>query len=313
VFDLSPLESSKSLVTLNVISTKVTAAGVAALQKALPNCKIDWDDPAKTATPQPASNPDPDRKAAEWVLAMGGRVVVSLDGSLRVISAVGDLPAKHFSLINAELGKRPDVSDSGLAALNGLSSLERVYLSATGVGDAGMKHLRSLPMLKALAAERTKMTDLGLEEIAELSELQSLKLADNDITDAGLVSVGKFTKLTDLNLNGTKVTGEGLRHLTSLKLLKTFIVGYTALTDDGLKQLATFIDLENLNLNGTKITDVGLQHLKALRALKHLELKATKVTATGVNDLQKVLPNCKIDWDDPSKATSPQPAASGTK
>jgi hypothetical protein len=37
-----------------VRGTKVTPAGVAALQKALPNCKIEWDDPAEAKTPAPA-------------------------------------------------------------------------------------------------------------------------------------------------------------------------------------------------------------------------------------------------------------------
>jgi Leucine-rich repeat (LRR) protein len=46
VADLSPLQDCKSLKSLSVNKTKVTPAGVASLQKALPNCKIDWDDPA---------------------------------------------------------------------------------------------------------------------------------------------------------------------------------------------------------------------------------------------------------------------------
>ncbi len=45
--DLSPLEGCKSLGTLHIKHTQVTAAGVAALQKALPNCKIEWDGPNK--------------------------------------------------------------------------------------------------------------------------------------------------------------------------------------------------------------------------------------------------------------------------
>jgi hypothetical protein len=35
-------------------ATRITPAQVAALQKALPNCKIDWDDPAKPKTLEPA-------------------------------------------------------------------------------------------------------------------------------------------------------------------------------------------------------------------------------------------------------------------
>jgi hypothetical protein len=47
VSDLSPLHDCKSLKWLNARNTNVTSAGVTALREALPNCKIEWDDPAK--------------------------------------------------------------------------------------------------------------------------------------------------------------------------------------------------------------------------------------------------------------------------
>ena len=50
VSDLSPLENCRTLGRLDLRVTKVTPAQVAALQKVLPNCKIDWDDPAKAPT-----------------------------------------------------------------------------------------------------------------------------------------------------------------------------------------------------------------------------------------------------------------------
>ena len=56
VADLSPLTECKELKSLSVSKTKVTADQVAALQKALPDCKIVWDDPAKQAIPQPAAS-----------------------------------------------------------------------------------------------------------------------------------------------------------------------------------------------------------------------------------------------------------------
>ena len=55
VSNLLPLQDCKSLSTLMAQGTKVTPASVAALQKALPNCKIEWDDPAKAKT-QPAAS-----------------------------------------------------------------------------------------------------------------------------------------------------------------------------------------------------------------------------------------------------------------
>ncbi len=58
VSDLSPLADCMELTNLSVQQTAVTAAGVAALQKALPNCRIVWDEPAKPAdAPPPAKAP----------------------------------------------------------------------------------------------------------------------------------------------------------------------------------------------------------------------------------------------------------------
>ena len=53
ISDLSSLADCKSLKELAIKSTKVTAAGVATLQKALPNCKISWDDPSARTQKSP--------------------------------------------------------------------------------------------------------------------------------------------------------------------------------------------------------------------------------------------------------------------
>jgi hypothetical protein len=47
VADLTPLHDCPTLVEVIAKNTKVTPAGIAALRKAIPNCKIVWDDPAK--------------------------------------------------------------------------------------------------------------------------------------------------------------------------------------------------------------------------------------------------------------------------
>ena len=65
VENLTPLQGCNRLERLSVANTKVSPAQVATLQKALPNCKIKWDDPAK-ATP----SVDRDRRAAEWALSL---------------------------------------------------------------------------------------------------------------------------------------------------------------------------------------------------------------------------------------------------
>jgi hypothetical protein len=53
--------------------------------------------------------------------------------------------------------------------------------------------------------------------------------------------------------------------------------------------------------------------LETCKDLKTLDLNNTKVAPAQVAALQKALPNCKIEWDDPTKATTPEPAAAGSK
>jgi hypothetical protein len=43
VADLTPLTLCRALKALHARGTRITAAKVAALQKALPNCKVEWD------------------------------------------------------------------------------------------------------------------------------------------------------------------------------------------------------------------------------------------------------------------------------
>ena len=49
-----------------------------------------------------------------------------------------------------------------------------------------------------------------------------------------------------------------------------------------------------IKLNSPQMTDDGLEHLKGLTNLKLLFLEETKVTDAGVAELQKSLPDCKI-------------------
>ena len=65
--------------------------------------------------------------------------------------------------------------------------------------------------------------------------------------------------------------------------------------DSELVHLRELTDIRWLYLYETQITDAGLVHLKGMTTLKELGLTSTKVTDAGVAQLQKALPNCKIE------------------
>ena len=229
ISDLSPLQECKRLNRVDVKNTKVTPASVAALQKALPNCKIEWDGAARPE-PSAVAQGDPDRRAAEWILSVGGVMDVTVAGQTKRISKSESLPQEPFRITWTALPLR---GKSDLERLAGLLSLAGLHLNGTPLHDAGLQLLPDLPELKLLSISGTSITDVGLATLERLPKL------------------------------------------------------------------------EELLLNNTRVTDNGLKHLEHMPALKHLVVTKTKVTAAGVAALQKVLPNCKIEWDDPTKTLLP--------
>jgi len=73
---LESLMGMTSLRELGLLDTTVTKAGVQKLSAALPGCKIEWD--GGVIEPTPSS--DPDRRAAEWVLSIGGGIHIKVNG-----------------------------------------------------------------------------------------------------------------------------------------------------------------------------------------------------------------------------------------
>jgi hypothetical protein len=91
-----------------------------------------------------------------------------------------------------------------------------------------------------------------------------------------------------------------LRVISQCKALQGLNLYNTYLTNRDLKELCGMHNLRNLELSvNSEINDEGLVHLKSLRSLRQLGLRGTSVTAKGVETLQRALPLCEIEWDDP--------------
>jgi hypothetical protein len=129
---LAELADCKGLAALHLHKTKVTDAKVGELKKALPGCKIEWDGGVLQAT----ASPSPERGAAEYVLSLGGAVMVN--GDYPLIKAAADLPRASFRLTSVDLERNKRVTDEGLERLAGCRSLAHLNLYGTQVGDAGL-------------------------------------------------------------------------------------------------------------------------------------------------------------------------------
>ena len=314
--------------------TNVTAAGVAKLAKALPWCRIIWNEGGVGPTAA-------DAVAAEWVLSVGGRVTVKeVARGEREVSNAGGLPTGPFAVIGVSFQHAPGVQDADLARFKDLKALAAVSMYGTQITDAGLEHLKGMSKLTTLRLTGTKVTDDGLKHLAGLSTLADLDLNSTGITDAGLAHLKQLPALTSLNLGITRITDAGLPILKNLKLTVLYLgrtavtdvgvaglesqaglmsleLAHTKVTSAGVVRLAKFPALRWLNLSGipladgdlthlkdlklqtlflsaTPVTDAGLEHLASQAALTRLWVDGTAVTDGGMEKLKKALPDCDI-------------------
>jgi hypothetical protein len=104
-----------------------------------------------------------------------------------------------------------------------------------------------------------------------------------------------FSEVDHVVLTGSNAGDAELERLEVLAGIHTLWLGGTKVSDAGVEHIKEFRELRQLGLLATNISNAGLGRLKELTQLQTLDLRKTRVTDTGVTDLQKALPNCKIE------------------
>ncbi|HEY7314984.1 MAG TPA: protein kinase [Gemmataceae bacterium] len=238
---------------------------------------------------------NPDRKAAEWVLSIGGTVKVRQKGKDREIQDAKDLPAVPFELVFVNLNRIAKVEDVGLDHLKGLTNLAYLDLDGTVVTDAGVERLKGLTHLTYLDLGGTRVSDAGLEHLKKLTNLTYLDLGVTRVSDRGLERLEGLTNLTGLWLGGTRVSDAGLERLKRLTELTALWLNHTSVSDTGLIHFKALTNLTILDLAATQVSDAGLPHLKALTKLTELNLDNTQTSDAGLVHL-KGLTNLTQLW-----------------
>ncbi|HEX4131867.1 MAG TPA: SUMF1/EgtB/PvdO family nonheme iron enzyme [Pirellulales bacterium] len=266
---LAALEPLGSLTLLKLQGTKVTAAGVAKLQKVLPKCKIEWDGAA--ALPEIKSP----RQLAEWVIGLGGQIDIGGITFKDVAKLPRDIPATASLVVKfTDLKTIGDAQLAHLASGPVLTGLQFTSTSITGEGFAGFRGKD----FDGVSFNNCPITPAGWDRAMALGRIEKLGVAYCRLDDRAVALLATHKELTTLNLAGNPMTDAGLAHL------------------GGLERLHSLVIPEN-----SRITDAGLATLESLNSLAHLVVTKTKVTAAGVAKLQKVLPQCKIEWDGAAK------------
>ena len=205
---------------------------------------------------------DPDRRAAEWMLGIGGRIRIS--GREGDLTSLNQLPPKTpFKVLGIYLDGNQPVTDDGLENIENLTECTEIVLWGTRISDKGLRHLKGLPKLRSLMLSETRVSGRGLIHAETFPSLQTLHLIGCDTNDNGMRNVGKLTALVELEVGGT-ATDEGFRYLERLKELQHLRV-MTNITDASLSQIAKYTKLWSLSIHGSGlVTKTGLAKLKGM-------------------------------------------------
>jgi serine/threonine protein kinase len=174
----------------------------------------------KELTPQGAATPvrenDPDGRAAEWVLSIGGTIKISERGSEMEINAEGALPSEAFELTVVNLGGNPKVTSTGLAVFKDSRNLRRLDLANTKVSDTGLAYLKDCKLVESLRLSGTQVSDAGLAHFKDSKKLTELSLDGTAVTDVSLERLAGLSKLKSLSVKKTHVTRAGIEKLVAI-------------------------------------------------------------------------------------------------
>lgn len=217
------------------------------------------------------------------------------------------------------LSGNEDIDDEAMPNINKLTNLKALMLDFLWVSNDGLTELKDLKKLEEIYLAKTLIDDAALQTLTTFPKLKKIRLAQNQISNEGLAALAKMPQLVELDLSENSLLSDsGMEHLAGLKEMKKLNLWRVALTDDGVKPLQGLTNMEWLNLDNTQVTDAGLKYLKdmhkleflhlgstpvsnaglpaleGLTSLKELTITRTAVSAEGVKELQKKLPNTKI-------------------
>ncbi len=242
------------------------------------------------ATPgKQAAAIDPDRRAAAWVLSVGGNVNFQTASKAPAKTAANakQLPDEPFQLTSVRLVNCASATAEGLEKLRGLQQIKSLDLGSSPVAD-GMAVIGTLTSLETLGLGDVTIGGgpSGLEQLGTLVNLKSLNLRlARNVADERLRHLAPLARLEDLNLEGTDVDGSALEHLGNLTQLRVLTLRNTGVRDDALKFLKPFTQLESLDLLGTPLKGAGLSTVAGLPRLSTLNLASSKLTGQGLAQL----------------------------
>lgn len=247
-----------------------------------------------------SKSPDPQRRALETVLRLGGTASVTRQPSGNELLAVWpeDLPPESFTVGALSIAPHAELDTTVGLALDGLAFLPSLSLKGDQVSDETCRKFENCLSLRSLTLEGTEITDEGIRRIAAARSLRSLEISSMRVSDAACRELAKHAHLRELDLKSAELTDLGLKELASLRTLRTLNLNNNkAITKDGLAHLASLPSLQMLHVTDTAIDDQAVDVLASLSRLRIIDVRSTKLSSQGALRLKSALPAAIVFHD----------------
>ncbi|MFI5455944.1 MAG: leucine-rich repeat domain-containing protein [Isosphaerales bacterium] len=205
----------------------------------------------------------------------------------------------HDRLLERLYGFKPKITDAGvkqLANLAGLKTLE--LLRVPELTDATLAHIAGLTNLEEITLSGTGIAGSGLIHLTGLGKLKSLTIPGSPLDDAAQANIGRLTSLQKLYIGGGgSYTDTGIASLSSLTALTELGMGSDGCTDACLANLARLTNLRILNIDGPQLTDAWLDRVAAMKSLREVQIWGAQVSDEAIARLHRSLPEVQIYVD----------------
>jgi hypothetical protein len=229
--------------------------------------------PAPTKAATPGGDP---RKAAEYLVSIGGTCFAMQEGRRIEVKTAQDIPAGEFDLVELQLNcsntNLPPPKNADFEVFNGLKTLRVVTIQSTPLTDDAFAFLADNSELTDLTFQATPVSDKVLACIAGLRQLKNLQI-----------------------FHARDFTGKGLAQAAFLPELVTLYLYDTQFDDASAAALSACQNVQRLHLWNTPITDRGFKTIQTLKSLTWLTVSATKVSSADIEKFKEANPQCKVD------------------
>lgn len=151
------------------------------------------------------------------------------------------------------------VTGAGLAALDGIDTINNVELAGTVLTDTDGSHLSALPRLVTLNIAHTGISDAGLNVLVKLPMLNAVTIDRTQATPQGAASLAGCSQLRGVTL--LDADAQCVSTLQGLRLFGLALRG-ESLDVSCLPALKQFAGLKSLTLYDSHFTDVELEVLR---------------------------------------------------